>query len=96
MSESKGKDSVLLLNEINPENATFEECVKIISTFKSSKFCKRTGKLFEENENSPEVDYSHEINELKKQIEKQKKKISDFEINEVFHQKDIYSIYGVF
>ena len=74
MNESKGKDSILLLNEINPENTTLEECVKIISSFKSSKFCRRIGKLFEENENSPEVDFQHEIGELKKQIEKQKKR----------------------
>ena len=66
----------MLLNVINIEYATFEECVRILSSFENSNLCKRLRKLLKEKAMFPEIDYPHEINELKKQIEDQKKKKS--------------------
>ena len=70
MSKNKGKDAVLLLNVISSENATFEECVKIISNFSECPILKRLGYLFNSEERQPEYDYQHEFGELKKEIEK--------------------------
>ena len=73
MSNNKGKDAVLLLNVISSEEATFEECVKIISNFSKCPLCSRLGNLFNSEERQPEYDYQHEIDELKKENEKLKK-----------------------
>ena len=83
MCSYKGEESPLLLNVIKVEEATFEECIKIISKFKKCPLCKRINELFQENINLPERDYQHEIEELKKENiklknETEKKKPSDF------------------
>ena len=72
MSKNKGKDAVLLLNVISSEEATFEECVKIISNFSKCPLCSRLGNLFNSDAILPEPAYQHEIDELKKEIEKLK------------------------
>ena len=72
MSNNKGKDAVLLLNVISSEEATFEECVKIISNFSKCPLLKRLGNLFNSDAILPERDYQYEIDELKKEIEKLK------------------------
>ena len=73
MSNNKGKDAVLLLNVISSEEATFEECVKIISNFSKCPLLKRLGNLFNSDAILPERDYQYEIDELKKEIEEHKK-----------------------
>ena len=73
MSNNKGKDAVLLLNVISSEEATFEECVKIISNFSKCPLLKRLGNLFNSDAIIPEPDYQYEIDELKKEIEELKK-----------------------
>ena len=80
MSKNKGKDSILLLNVISSETASFEECVKIISNFSEFPICKRLGYLFNCEGSQPEYDYQHEIDELKNEIEELKKStFFDFE-----------------
>ena len=74
MSENKGEESTLLLNVIKTEEATLEECIKILSKFEHSPLCKRTSELFNEDKKQPEVDYEHEIDELKKENEELQKK----------------------
>ena len=61
MNEIKQNESILLLNVIKLEEATFEECIKIISKFEQCPICKRTFELFKENKNLPERDYSKEL-----------------------------------
>ena len=56
MIESKGGESTLLLNVIKIEEATLEECIKILSKFKHSQICQRTSKLFNEDNALPERD----------------------------------------
>ena len=73
MNKHKGKASILLLNVIDPKDAVFDDCIEIISKFNKCPFCKRIGKLYEENKNLPYRDYEHEILELKQQNEKLKK-----------------------
>ena len=41
MSSNKGHESQLLLNVIDPKEATFDECVKIISSFTECTLCMR-------------------------------------------------------
>ena len=55
MNKNKGKDAVLLLNVISSEEATFEECVKIISNFSECPICTRLGDLFNSEGSLPEL-----------------------------------------
>ena len=70
MSENKGEESTLLLNVIKSEDATLEECIKILSKFKHSQICRRTSKLFNEDKDLPERDFEDEVEKLKKENEK--------------------------
>ena len=80
MSKNKGKDSILLLNVISSETASFEECVKIISNFSEIPICKRLGYLFNCEGSLPEINYQQKIDELKNEIEELKKStFFDFE-----------------
>ena len=71
MCRNKGLESVLLLNVIDSKEATFDECIKVISEFSHCPICKRTGELFEK-ENLPTINYKYEIEKLKEEIEKHK------------------------
>ena len=88
MCENKGDESVLLLNIIDPEEMSLDECIEVISRFVRCQICKRTGELYtkeynhmneelnkekDENKNLAERDFGYEIGELKKEIEKIKK-----------------------
>ena len=73
MSERKGKEAPLLLNVISSEDATLEECVKVISCFGGCPICRRAGELFKEEERLAERDYQNEINRLNEEIEELKK-----------------------
>ena len=66
MSESKGEESTLLLNVIKREEASLDECIKILSKFECCPLCQRTSELINEDKRFPERDYEHEITELKK------------------------------
>ena len=57
MNVSKGEESTLLLNVIKSEEATLEECVKILSKFKRSQICQRMFELFSGDKDLPEKDY---------------------------------------
>ena len=61
MSKKKGEESPLLLNVIDPKNATFDECISIISKFTKCPLCRRIGKLHEDNRKLPNINYEHEI-----------------------------------
>ena len=61
MCEKKGEESILLLNDIKREEATLEECIKILSKFEHSQICKQTSRLFIEDKEMPERDYENEI-----------------------------------
>jgi ankyrin repeat protein len=74
MCEAKGGEAALVLNVIEPKEATFNECVKIVSSLNCSPICVKLGDLYTEDDKLPERDYEHEIEELKKEIEKLKKK----------------------
>ena len=69
MCAAKGEESTLLLNVIKKEDASLEECVKIISNFKYSQLCMQIGNLFIKNENEElnnEIeDIQQKINEIK-------------------------------
>ena len=67
MLAMKGEESTLLLNVIKMEEATLEECIKILSKFKHSQICKRTSELFNEDKELLERDFEHELEELKKE-----------------------------
>ena len=73
MSEKKGKESPLLLNVIDPKNATFDECINIISNFTNCPLCKRIGQLHDDDKRLPVIDYEHEIEELKREKDELKK-----------------------
>ena len=77
MGENKGEEPILLLNVIKREEATLEECIKILSKFKQSPLLQLTSELFSENESFPEPDYIHEIETLKKEIEKLQNKTEE-------------------
>ena len=88
MSESKGEESTLLLNAIKREEATLEDCIKILSKFEHSPVCQRTSKLFNDDKDLAEKDNEHEIKELQKKVKEKKtyfspvtKKPPDFEFN---------------
>ena len=70
MSANKGEESALLLNVIKSDEATLEECIRILSRFKQCPLCQRTGRLFNEDRELTERDFEHENEELKKEIEK--------------------------
>ena len=72
--ESKREESILLLNVIKREEATIEECIKILLKFKYCPLCQRMNELFNENKDLVERDYEYEIEELKKEIEELKNK----------------------
>ena len=76
MCEAKGGEAALVLNVIEPKEATFNECVKIVSSLNCSPICVRLGELYEENENQPEIDYEQEIIKLKQEIEKLEQQIA--------------------
>ena len=73
MSEKKEKESPLLLNVIDPKDATFDECIRIISKFIQCPLCKRIGQMHEDDKSLPDRDYEHELEELKKENERLKK-----------------------
>ena len=73
MSEKKMDESPLLLNVIDPKEATFDECINTISKFTKCPLCRRIGQLHEDNIKLPNRDYEHEIEELKKENEELKK-----------------------
>jgi hypothetical protein len=84
MCNAKGGEAALILNVVELKEATLKECVKIVSSLKSSSVCARLGDLYAENECTAERDYEHEIFELKKEIEELKPvtaEPSDFERN---------------
>ena len=70
MIESKGDESTLILNAIDFDEATFEDCINIISKFEHSPFCQKTNDLFKESKNLAERDYDFEIKELNIEIDK--------------------------
>ena len=74
MNVNKGVESTLLLNVIKKEEATLEECIKILSKFEHCPLCRRMNELCQENRKLPELDYEHEICDLKKEINKIKNK----------------------
>ena len=73
MSEKKMDESPLLLNVIDPKEATFDECINTISKFTKCPLCRRIGELHEDNRKLSDRDYEHEIEELKKENEELKK-----------------------
>jgi hypothetical protein len=73
MCEVKGVETALVLSVVELKEATFEECVQIVSSLKSSPICVRLGDLYAENEMMPERDYEHEILKLEQEIEELKK-----------------------
>ena len=75
--KKKGKESTLLLNVVKREEATLEECIKILSTFEQCPICQRTCELFNEDKDLPERDFEHENETLKKEIETLKKKTKE-------------------
>ena len=77
MNANKGEESTLLLNVIKREDATLEECVKILSKFEHSPLCQRTNELFSEEKNLPERDFEHELVELKKETGKHEKETKE-------------------
>ena len=77
-SKKRG-ESTLLLNVIKREEATLEECIKILSTFKQCPICQLTSELFNGDKKMPERDYEHEIEILKKEIEKLQNKTKETE-----------------
>ena len=81
MNKSKPNKSVLLLNIIKRKEATFGECIKILSKFEQCPICKRAFRLFKEDQNLPERDYEHEIIELRERTRfpSVTEKSSDFE-----------------
>jgi ankyrin repeat protein len=83
MSENKGEESPLLLNVIDPKDATFDDFISIISKFTKCPLCRRIGKLHNINRRLPDRDYEHEIEELKKSkkahFARMTEKPSDFE-----------------
>ena len=102
ISEKNEKESPLLLNVIDPKDATFDECISIISKFTRCPLCKRIGQMHEDNKNLPDRDYEHEIKELRKEIEGLKKSTNkpafhpftekaDIENSAVSHQKTHFS-----
>jgi hypothetical protein len=100
MYEVKGGDAAIILNAVEAKEATFEECIKIISSLKCSPVCVRLGDLHAEDTKQPEIDYEHTISKLEKEIEqlkKQKKTIykpSDFvnDIHEAARQGKLTSV----
>ena len=64
--KAKGAGAVLVLNAIDPKEATREEYVKIVSSLKCSSDCDRLGDI------QQEIDYEHKIKMLKQEIEKLK------------------------
>ena len=76
-NENKGSESILLLNAVDIEEISLEECIKIISSFTSSPICRKTGELFEESMKDPAFDYEYEINSLKKENEELKNKVEE-------------------
>ena len=87
--DAKGGEAALVLNAVNAKEATFEECVKIISSLKCSSVCVRLGDLYTERESFPERDYQYELEQeikgLKQKIrtnfEPVTEKPADFESN---------------
>ena len=77
MNVNKGEESTLLLNVIKQEDATLEECVKILSKFEHSPLCQRTNELFKEDKNLAERDFEHELEELKKENGKLQKEAKE-------------------
>ena len=73
INETKSEESVLILNVIDPEESSFDECIRIISGLKNSPICKRIGELFEKNASLPSKEYEHGINEPRKENEELKK-----------------------
>ena len=74
MSEYKKEDAITLLNVIDSKEATFEDCISVISQFKQCPICERIGQFSEENKNLPSRDYEHELKKLKDEIDQMKKK----------------------
>ena len=68
MNERNYEEAVLILNVIESKNATFEECINIISKLNRCQICNRIGELFENEKKLPSVDYLSEINRMKKEI----------------------------
>ena len=77
MSENKKEESPLLLNVIDREDATFDECVRIISNFIHCPLCKRISQFNEENASLPTRDYDREIEDLQRENEELKKSKND-------------------
>ena len=76
MCEVKSGEAALIPNVVEAKEATFEECVQIVSSLNCSPICVRLGELYEENENQPEIDYEQEIIKLKQEIEKLEQQIA--------------------
>ena len=76
MSEKKMDESPLLLNVIDPKEATFDECINTISKFTKCPLCRRIGQLHEDHKKLPNRDYEHEIEELKKENEELKAELA--------------------
>ena len=76
MSEQKGEESVLILNAIEAENLSLDECIGIISSLSHCSICRVVGRLFGDDENLPERDYEHELEALKKENEELKKSLA--------------------
>jgi hypothetical protein len=73
MINKMGEKSCSLLKVIDPKDATFEECISIISQFDKCPICRRIGQLHDDYKKLPDIDYEHENKELKREIEKLKK-----------------------
>ena len=59
MRSKKRGESTLLLNVIKREEATLEECIKILSTFKQCPICKHMNELFKNDKEFPDMDYEY-------------------------------------
>jgi surface protein len=80
MYKVKGEEAALILNVVESKEATFEECVQIVSSLKCSPICVRLGDLYAEDKKQPEPDYEHEISNLEQEIEKLKQKETETDI----------------
>ena len=67
MRTSKRDESTLLLNVINIEEASLEECIQIFSEFVYCPLCKRISEIMEYDKDMVERDFEGEIEILKKE-----------------------------
>jgi hypothetical protein len=72
LCETHPEKAPLVLNSIDLPNTNLEECIKIISSLKTSPICIYLGHLYQEELKKVEVDYEYEIGTREKEIHKYK------------------------